>query len=190
MMGISYVPLYPAAFPLFVFCEEEHDRSQWRNHKRTVQISHVHLDGVSASSIKETCTFLVATVKATVAVKPHKMSRSIFAFFVALAVLQAASAVDISKYKSVRLEFNESHMVLKTKLLGGGDERASGFIGDLFVGQRYADEIVFRRVVEFDNPTNTVQTTSLNLSITNGKLFHSIINFNTPCTIFHDQCHR
>ncbi|XP_015439654.1 PREDICTED: uncharacterized protein LOC107194523 [Dufourea novaeangliae] len=107
------------------------------------------------------------------------MSRSIFAFFVALAVLQAASAVDISKYKSVRLEFNESHMVLKTKLLGGGDERASGFIGDLFVGQRYADEIVFRRVVEFDNPTNTVQTTSLNLSITNG-VIHYVSARNNP----------
>lgn len=50
------------------------------------------------------------------------------------------------------------------------DTRGAGFIGDLEIGQRYSDETVFRRVIVFDNPTNTVERTTLALSVTNGKI--------------------
>ncbi|XP_076672476.1 uncharacterized protein LOC143371330 [Andrena cerasifolii] len=103
------------------------------------------------------------------------MARSIaVVLFTALALLQAASAVDVSKQKNVRLEFTDKDGVSKTRLQGAfPEERGPGFIGDLTIGQRYADETVFRRVVEFNNPTNAVQTTTLALSVSNG-VIHQI----------------
>ncbi|XP_076288588.1 uncharacterized protein LOC143213030 [Lasioglossum baleicum] len=98
------------------------------------------------------------------------MSRSIFTLFAALAVFQVVSAVDVSKNKSIRLEFGDNDGIPKAKL--AGDERGTGFIGDLTVGRRYADETVFRRVIEFENPTNVIQSSILNLSITNGAIHY------------------
>lgn len=46
---------------------------------------------------------------------------------------------------------------------------ASGFIGNLEIGRRYPEETVFRRVIEFNNPTNTVQSSTLTLTVNNGK---------------------
>ncbi|XP_031834363.2 uncharacterized protein LOC116427766 [Nomia melanderi] len=100
------------------------------------------------------------------------MSRSIFILFAALALLQAASAIDVSKYKNVRLDFGDNDIVPKTKLLGAGEERVPAFIGDLTLGQRYADETVFQRIVEFENPTNTVQSTTFNLSVSSGVIHY------------------
>ncbi|XP_076628658.1 uncharacterized protein LOC143345429 [Colletes latitarsis] len=106
------------------------------------------------------------------------MFRSIVAvLFVALALLQATSAVDISKYKNIRLELNDNDAVPNTRLFG--DERAQGFIGDIQIGQRYSDENVFRRLVEFDNPTDVVQTSTLNLSVSNG-VIHYVNARNQP----------
>lgn len=45
------------------------------------------------------------------------------------------------------------------------------FIGDLVLGKRYADETIFRRVIELENPTDTVQSTTLNMSVSDGKIF-------------------
>ncbi|XP_076766124.1 uncharacterized protein LOC143432982 [Xylocopa sonorina] len=104
-------------------------------------------------------------------VKPYKMSRSIASVAVAaLALLQAVSAIDVSQNKNVRLEFGSGDVVQKPKLLDpNSDERAPPlFIGDLVIGQRYPDETVFRRVIEFNNPTNVVQSTTLDVSVTNG----------------------
>ncbi|CAL7933837.1 unnamed protein product [Xylocopa violacea] len=103
-------------------------------------------------------------------VKPYKMSRSIAAVAIAaLALLQAVSAIDVSQNKNVRLEFGTGDVVQKTRLLDSSpDERAPLFIGDLIVGQRLPDETVFRRVIEFNNPTNVIQTTTLDVSVTNG----------------------
>ncbi|XP_003706743.1 uncharacterized protein LOC100874754 [Megachile rotundata] len=105
------------------------------------------------------------------------MFRSIVGIlFVALALLQTVSTIDISKYKSVRLEFSSTDGVTQPKL---GEDRGSGFIGDFIAGQRYSDEIVFRRVVEFENPTNTIQTTTLNISVSNA-IIHYISARNAP----------
>lgn len=49
------------------------------------------------------------------------------------------------------------------------DTYAAGFIGNLEIGRRYSDETIFRRVIEFNNPTNTVQSSTLTLTVTNGK---------------------
>ncbi|XP_076378989.1 uncharacterized protein LOC117225728 [Megalopta genalis] len=104
------------------------------------------------------------------------MPRSIFTLFAALALLRAASAVDVSQYKSIRVEFGDNDGI-QTKLVA--DERGTGFIGDLTVGQRYADETVFRRVIEFENPTNVIQSTTLNLSVSNGAI-HYVSARNNP----------
>ena len=102
----------------------------------------------------------------TVTAESFEMFPSIVSIlFAALALLQVSSAVDISKYKNIRLEFTSSDGETQTKLLG--DDRGAGFIGDFSAGQRYSDEIIFRRVVEFENPTNMVQSTTLNLSVSN-----------------------
>ncbi|KOC59542.1 hypothetical protein WH47_09064 [Habropoda laboriosa] len=102
------------------------------------------------------------------------MFRSIaVVLFTALPLLQAACAIDISQYKNVQLEFNDNDGVPRTKLLGlNPEERGPGFIGDLVVGQRYSDETIFRRVIEFENPTSTVQGTTLSLSISNGVIHY------------------
>lgn len=47
--------------------------------------------------------------------------------------------------------------------------RAAGFIGNLEIGRRYSDETVFHRVMEFENPTNTVRSITLTLTVTNGE---------------------
>ncbi|XP_076172814.1 uncharacterized protein LOC143149382 [Ptiloglossa arizonensis] len=96
---------------------------------------------------------------------------------VALAV---ASAVDISQVKTIRVDFDGSDGVPRTKLLGTEKaELGPGFIGDIYLGQRYADETIFRRVVEFENPTDVVQGTTLNLSIANG-IIHFVSMRNNP----------
>ncbi|CAK9795688.1 hypothetical protein ANTQUA_LOCUS457 [Anthophora quadrimaculata] len=102
------------------------------------------------------------------------MFRSIaVVLFAALPLLQLTCAIDISHYKNVQLEFHEKDGVPRTKLLGSNpEERGPGFIGDLTIGQRYADETIFRRVIEFENPTSTVQGTTLSLSISNGVIHY------------------
>lgn len=49
------------------------------------------------------------------------------------------------------------------------DTYVAGFIGNLEIGRRYPDETIFRRVIEFNNPTNTVQSSTLTLTVSNGK---------------------
>ncbi|XP_076239522.1 uncharacterized protein LOC143182431 [Calliopsis andreniformis] len=90
---------------------------------------------------------------------------------VALALHQATAAIDVSKQKNVPLEFSNSDVVPKNRLKSEfPEERGAGFIGDLTVGQRYADEVVFRRTIEYNNPTQIVQSSVLNLSIMNGAI--------------------
>lgn len=56
---------------------------------------------------------------------------------------------------------------------------AAGFIGNFEIGRRYPDETIFRRRVEFNNPTNTVQSSTLTLTVNNGKeiLYNIKLNF-------------
>ncbi|XP_043270752.1 uncharacterized protein [Venturia canescens] len=52
------------------------------------------------------------------------------------------------------------------------EKRETRFIGDLVVGERRADETIFRRTVEVSNPTEDVYSTAINLSVTNGGIIH------------------
>lgn len=49
-------------------------------------------------------------------------------------------------------------------------ERASGFIGDLFIGSHRSDEQLFYREVELNNPNSAVGSLELKLSVKNGKI--------------------
>ncbi|KAG7213097.1 hypothetical protein KM043_002422 [Ampulex compressa] len=99
---------------------------------------------------------------------------------VALALLQAASAIDVSKNKNIEVAFSGNDNVPKTDFKSIlPDDRGTGFIGDLTIGRRYADESVFRRVVEFNNPTNMVQRTTLALTVNSG-VVHYISAQNDP----------
>ncbi|XP_060820576.1 uncharacterized protein LOC132909658 [Bombus pascuorum] len=102
------------------------------------------------------------------------MFRSIAAvFIVALPLLQAASAIDISQDKNIRVELTSNDAVQQTKSVSSyPEERGPLFIGDLTAGQRYADETVFRRVIEFNNPTNTIQSSTLDVSVTSGVIHY------------------
>ncbi|KAL0102342.1 hypothetical protein PUN28_018698 [Cardiocondyla obscurior] len=93
---------------------------------------------------------------------------------VALAVLgllqQAAAAIDLSQSKNIQIDFTQDDIVPKTavKSLMPEKHAASGFIGNFEVGTRYADETIFNRDLVFNNPTNTVQSSTLTININNG----------------------
>jgi hypothetical protein len=57
------------------------------------------------------------------------------------------------------------------------DVYGNGFIGNLELGRRYSDETVFRRVVEFHNPSNAVASNTLTMSVNNGKREHHVTEF-------------
>lgn len=67
-------------------------------------------------------------------------------------------------------------IILLLLQLGAGEERVPGFVGDFMLGQRYADETVFQRIIEFENPTNAIQSTTFKLSVSNGKLYYYYTN--------------
>ncbi|CAL1677182.1 unnamed protein product [Lasius platythorax] len=107
------------------------------------------------------------------------MSRPIVVVFAVLALLQASSAIDLSETKNVQIQFADEDIVPKTALksLVPDTYAASGFIGNLEIGRRYPEETVFRRVIEFNNPTNTVQSSTLTLTVNNGILHYvSVVN--------------
>ncbi|XP_019882595.1 uncharacterized protein LOC105249593 [Camponotus floridanus] len=108
------------------------------------------------------------------------MSRLIVVALAVLAFLQASTStsVDLSKTKNVLIELADEDIVPKTALKSLVPETyVAGFIGNLEIGRRYPDETIFRRVIEFNNPTTTVQSNTLTLTVTNGILHYiSVIN--------------
>nr|ADX36407.1 hypothetical protein [Brachymyrmex patagonicus]ADX36412.1 transcriptional regulator for cysteine regulon [Brachymyrmex patagonicus] len=117
------------------------------------------------------------------------MSRSIVLVLAVLAFLQASSAVDLSETKNVQIAFTDEDVVPKTMLKSLiPNTYVAGFIGNIEIGTRYPDETIFRRVVEFNNPTNTVQTSTLTLTVTNG-IFHylSVVNDNGSYAVICDE---
>ncbi|XP_011634354.2 uncharacterized protein LOC105425330 [Pogonomyrmex barbatus] len=108
------------------------------------------------------------------------MSRPIVVALAILGLLQAATAIDLSQTDNIQVNFAEEDVVPKTALKSlVSNTYAAGFIGNLEIGQRRADETVFRRVIEFNNPTNTVQSGILTLTITNGVIHYiSVMNDN------------
>ncbi|XP_012538764.1 uncharacterized protein LOC105838017 [Monomorium pharaonis] len=118
------------------------------------------------------------------------MSRPIVVVFAILGLLQAVTAIDLSLSRRVQIDFDEKDIVPKTQLKSLVPEAhaASGFIGNLEIGRRYADEKVFRRVIEFNNPTNTIQTTTLTLTINGGILHYlSAVNENGSYAVICDE---
>ncbi|XP_011163167.1 uncharacterized protein LOC105198211 [Solenopsis invicta] len=117
------------------------------------------------------------------------MSRPIVVAFAILGLLQAVIAIDLSLSKNIQINLDEKDIVPKTDLknLVPEPHAANEFIGNLEIGTRYADEKVFRRIIEFNNPTNTVQTTTLTLTV-NGILHYiSAVNQNGSYAVICDE---
>ncbi|XP_066594678.1 uncharacterized protein [Prorops nasuta] len=107
------------------------------------------------------------------------MSRQILLLFLATGLLfSGCLALDLSIAKEQVLDLTESDIVPKAQTRIYSEER-NGFIGDLVIGQRHADETVFSRVMEVVNPTNFVQSSSVALNVKNG-LIHYIRAINGP----------
>ncbi|XP_029662778.1 uncharacterized protein LOC115235255 [Formica exsecta] len=118
------------------------------------------------------------------------MSRPIVVVLAVLAFLQASSAsVDLSETKNVLIEFADKDVVPKTALKNlVPNTYVAGFIGNLEIGRRYSDETIFRRVIEFNNPTNIVQSSTLTLTVTNRILHYiSVVNDNGSYAVICDE---
>ncbi|KAM0737129.1 hypothetical protein ACS0PU_000222 [Formica fusca] len=118
------------------------------------------------------------------------MSRPIVVVLAVLAFLQASSAsVDLSETKNVLIEFADKDVVPKTALKSlVPNTYVAGFIGNLEIGRRYSDETIFRRVIEFNNPTNIVQSSTLTLTVTNRILHYiSVVNDNGSYAVICDE---
>ncbi|XP_050460142.1 uncharacterized protein LOC126856025 [Cataglyphis hispanica] len=118
------------------------------------------------------------------------MSCPIVVMLAILTFLQASSAsVDLSETKNVLIEFADEDVVPKTALKSlVPNTYVAGFIGNLEIGRRYSDETIFRRVIEFNNPTNTVQSSTLTLTVTNGILHYiSVINDSSSYAVVCDE---
>ncbi|KYN05657.1 PREDICTED: uncharacterized protein LOC108771483 [Cyphomyrmex costatus] len=119
------------------------------------------------------------------------MSRPIVVLALAiLSLLQTVTAVDLSQTKNVQIDFAEKDIVPKTALKNLLPETyaATGFIGNIEIGRRYADETIFRRVIVFNNPTDRVQSTTLTMSVTNGILHYiSVVNDNGSYAVACDE---
>ncbi|XP_015177726.1 PREDICTED: uncharacterized protein LOC107067067 [Polistes dominula] len=104
------------------------------------------------------------------------MFRSIF--FVALFHLgflfSIISTIDISNTKKTDISLSENDIVPKNQLkqLVPSSDRSTSFIGDAFSGNRYPNEVVYRRILQFDNPTTEIHSFSMTLNVPNG-----IINY-------------
>ncbi|XP_029175779.1 uncharacterized protein LOC114944161 [Nylanderia fulva] len=107
------------------------------------------------------------------------MSRPIVVAIVAIiAFLQASSAIDISQTKNIQIQLSDEDIVPNTALKSlTPNTYAAGFIGNIEIGRRYNEETIFRRVAEFNNPTNNVQSSTLTLTVNNGILHYiSVVN--------------
>ncbi|XP_011686471.1 PREDICTED: uncharacterized protein LOC105449166 [Wasmannia auropunctata] len=117
------------------------------------------------------------------------MSRPIVVALAVLGFLQAATAFDLSQTKNV--VFTEEDIVPKTALKSFVPEAhaAAGFIGNLEVGSRYPDEIVFRRDIDVNNPTNAVHSITLSVTLPNRQTIHyfSVINSSGSYAVVCDQ---
>ncbi|XP_046411954.1 uncharacterized protein LOC124175595 [Neodiprion fabricii] len=59
----------------------------------------------------------------------------------------------------------------------GVDDARNSFPGDLIVGYRLADEVLYRRVIEIRNPTNELKTGIITFSVPRGQ-FHYVSAIN------------
>ncbi|XP_047357837.1 uncharacterized protein LOC124952277 [Vespa velutina] len=107
----------------------------------------------------------------------YEMFRSFFLvslFHVGLVFLTIVSAIDISKTKKTDISLTENDVVEKTQLkqLASSADSSTPFVGDISTGIRYPNEVVYRRILEFNNPTNGIHSFSITLTVPNG-----IINY-------------
>ncbi|XP_072758418.1 uncharacterized protein [Anoplolepis gracilipes] len=119
------------------------------------------------------------------------MSRPIVVALAVLAFLQASSAsvLDLSTTKNILIQFADEDVVPKTALKSlVPNTYVAGFIGNLEIGRRYPDETIFRRVIEFNNPTNVIQSSTLMLTVNNGVLHYvSVVNDNGSYAVVCDE---
>ncbi|KAL7286885.1 uncharacterized protein LOC106650898 [Trichogramma pretiosum] len=80
-------------------------------------------------------------------------------------------AFDVTKTKTENIFLTEEDVV-KDEPAGSlrANVREYRFIGDLVIGDRLADETVFRRSVDIANPTNQVYSTTISLNVERGKI--------------------
>lgn len=93
--------------------EKRHDRAQWGSYKRTVQISHAHLDAERVLTYKR-------GGRTSPLIKPYEMSRSFVVPLAVLALLQAAVAtnvIDLSTTRNVEIQLTDEDVVPKTELV-------------------------------------------------------------------------
>ncbi|XP_033226075.1 uncharacterized protein LOC117178748 [Belonocnema kinseyi] len=95
-------------------------------------------------------------------------------FFIAFAAADGSA-----KKGLIHVDLTDKDVVPLSEMprVAGLDEREGGFIGDLIIGQRRADETVFRRTVQVSNPTKQVYSTAISLNVNNGIIHHlSVFN--------------
>lgn len=90
------------------------------------------------------------------------------------------------------LHFRKKFHLKDTKLRD--NKRELRFIGDLTIGDRHADETIFRRTMEISNPTDQVYSSAVMLNVERGKTEWNSLQFSsnylvplytwTPCTVF------
>ncbi|KAF7392740.1 hypothetical protein HZH66_008573 [Vespula vulgaris] len=113
----------------------------------------------------------------TTSKQTYEMFRSSFLvslFLVGLVFSTIVSAIDVSKTKKTDISLTENDVVPKTQLkqLVPSADRSTTFVGDVSAGGRYPNEVVYRRILQFDNPTGGIHSFSMTLSVPNG-----IINY-------------
>ncbi|XP_011499938.1 PREDICTED: uncharacterized protein LOC105363837 [Ceratosolen solmsi marchali] len=84
------------------------------------------------------------------------------------------NAFDVTDKRVEHITLTDKDIVSKEQLdlkLKNG-KRDYKFIGDLEIGDRHADETVFRRSVEISNPTDEVYNTAITLNVERGTIHY------------------
>ncbi|XP_006614663.1 uncharacterized protein LOC102677380 isoform X2 [Apis dorsata] len=116
------------------------------------------------------------------------MFRTIAVVLVVALPLIQASSIDISQRSKYHLEFTSKDAVQQSKLNPLLGERAIGFIGDLTIGSHQADEQIFYREIELNNPSSVVDSLELKLSVKNGILHYiSVVNYSGSQAVVCDR---
>ncbi|OXU22886.1 hypothetical protein TSAR_000113 [Trichomalopsis sarcophagae] len=106
---------------------------------------------------------------------------------ICLAAVLNAQAFDVTEKRVEHIDLTEKDIVKKDEMLLitkkffkdfklRDNKRESRFIGDLVIGERLADETIFRRSVEISNPTDQVYNSAIMLSVERGTIHYVSVN--------------
>ncbi|XP_001608032.1 uncharacterized protein LOC100123179 [Nasonia vitripennis] len=95
-----------------------------------------------------------------------------------LAAVLNAQAFDVTEKRVEHIDLTEKDIVKKDEMdfKLRDNKRESRFIGDLVIGERLADETIFRRSVEISNPTDQVYNSAIMLSVERGTIHYVSVN--------------